>query len=995
MTIQLYAVTIAANSAKINFDLTITIVTLVASAVSLSYTIMAFATSDHLSGKNRRVVLPAHMMLIAAYGTLVVSRVFALALFAHAYGAFVFVIVGVHLIAVGTGILHQQTTFCADVTQTPQKPRWYLEIPFDVLASFVYVFVYFNLKAGQTRYQNVVFHLLTFVENVIMISLFYVNQPQLWYSPAVLAGVIGLYLLGLLLMVMYYVIFHPTKTKDWYWIGIPKGWLCWNGNLTLEGRNRSKQSREVPITGPTLVTVNGDVSGFHTRTGLRFQNRTSASPPATDVNPSESGTEMRQQNPPSSGMEPNQSNHGSGTEEITRQVAPHTHSTAVAHHLPFDPSPSPSPLPTPVIEDTRRPVAVSSKLEVTDTAPRELSANIQVDSIDVLLESSRSHTSDLVPEVGSHGTDTLQSGMTARSDLARSLSDAPTRSFTGSSPSPERRDLGFPFVFQDIPAKRRNYLSQRTRLEQHYFPDSARRDQTTAVHASARQTQSLPDNYHPASQPQLSAPESSHHVSPSHHHSPVRHLSQGAEPTVPHVPILKINHSLGGYVHHSPERAGGNQARHAHHPYPNPEMSPDRLRRERESQRLVQLQSEQAQLYQLHQASSPERQRKATSSHISGGADLPDHLLPKSANPIQVERSRWDRWSAERTQSISNPRQNLLEPNRNMNLLDPASGGPEHTRVASWSGDQSHDQSKGFLRNARSHSPERNRGREGVKTNPQNSYGVNLDVIAAEAHRNKVAHTKRTEVNLSHATAITGPMSPKRSNLTSQTQQLSSHASGTGYHHGNPNQPQLRPRTFSDSVERVSAGVRDQNHISSNFPKHSHSFQERGSYGYATRQDTKQADRSPEIRVRHFIPPHDSSFPPTQPPLRRNVSIGAANRDHPTGSAGRLLSGRPDGQQYSRSQEHQRPSQGAADSRTNPHNQHWSHNPLQDPSSRTHRSSMKQSQGNSPKQSQVSAGRHAQGLRVSLRERESSHGNQTRLNPLLRMPTAHAPVSQV
>ena len=993
VTVQLYAVTVATNPDTATFDLTTIIkVTLIASAVSLLYTIMVFSTSDHLSGKNRRVVFPGHVMLMVANVSLIVSRVFALALFAHAYGAFVFVVVGIHLVAVFIGILHQQSAFCADVTQTPAKPRWYLEVPFNVLASFVYIFIYLNLKSGRMRYQIMVFHILTFVENVVMVSLFYTNQSQLWYAPAALAGVIGLYLLGLLLTAVYYAIFHPNKTADYYWIGIPKGW-CRNGDFELENRNRNKRGREVVITSPTLLTVNGDVPGFQTSSGLRIQNQTSPSTPPVSGNGS--GLGMRPENAASSsGTELSRSRHGSGTEEeMASQEDPQTHARAIAGRVVFDISPSPSPLPTPIIEDAKQQVAARTEVRnrshhaVTD--PREPSGSVPGD---IPPESSRSHPSDPMPEVGSHRTDTLQSNTTTtRSDIARSSSDGPTRSLAGSSPSPERRDLGFPFVFQDIPAKKRNYLSQRTRLEEHYFPDSMRQDRTAAADPTGR-TLSLPDGYHSTSQPaQLSAPETFQHVSPSHHRSPVRggadctHLSQGAEPMTPHTPILKRNHSGTGYAHRSPERVGGVQASLAN---PNPDMLPERLRRNRDGFRPVRSQSERVQMYQMQQNYSPERHRRAA-SYRAGGAGL-----PKPTIQVQVDRSRWDRWSAERGQPGLNPRQqDSLEPNRNVNLLDPTSVSSDHVRIASWSGDQPHDRSgKGFQRNARSHSPERNRG--------QRTYGLNLDAAAVETNGGKAAYSKGATsqaVNLLQAAAIAGPTSPKRSNLANQTEQASSCTGGTridDHHHGDPDP---RPRVFSDSSERLSAAVPDQNGTESSLPprsqnislqKHSRSFHGGSSHGYAARPGANQADRSPETRARHFAShhPHDPRHPSTRTPLRHNASVGT----------GRPHSGRrPNEQQYSHSQEVGRTGQAPANARTNPHSQYWRHNPLQEPTARTPGSLHAPVAQNSPKQSRASPRRQVQGPRISPRERDGNHGNQMRPNPLLRMPTVHAPVSQV
>jgi len=108
------------------------------------------------------------------------------------------------------------TKFCLDLNVKPHKKRPYLELPFDVVIGYILLFFYFNAKEGKTWCIVLPYHLLTFVETVVLSVTFYVERPNEWYSLMILCLTILLFTIGSTLMLMYYAILHP-KTKN-YWI---------------------------------------------------------------------------------------------------------------------------------------------------------------------------------------------------------------------------------------------------------------------------------------------------------------------------------------------------------------------------------------------------------------------------------------------------------------------------------------------------------------------------------------------------------------------------------------------------------------------------------------------------------------------------------------------------------------------------------------------------------------------------------------------------------
>ena len=251
------------------------------STVSLLYTTLSFATNDRVSGKGRRVVLPAHLTQMFWYVCMVSSRVIALVLFAYLYRYYVVAVVGGHWLVMLFLLLLERTTFCADIERQSNGElrftrRLCLEIPFDVLAAFVYVFAYFNPKRGRTRVWAGIYHVLTLAENVTMGVLFYFNFPSsaqgntsslttMIYTVSGVALPIGLYVVGMAFMFCYYLIYHPKRTTNWHWIGFPRHCRCCcckprdEGPQDVVGTKYTQRNSGVVISGPTLVSHNGFV----------------------------------------------------------------------------------------------------------------------------------------------------------------------------------------------------------------------------------------------------------------------------------------------------------------------------------------------------------------------------------------------------------------------------------------------------------------------------------------------------------------------------------------------------------------------------------------------------------------------------------------------------------------------------------------------------------------------------------------------------------------
>ena len=323
-----------------------------------------------------------------------------------------------------------------------------------------------------------------------MIALFYVVQPQLSYTPAALTVVVGLYPVGLLCMMTYYLIFHPSKTAEWYWIGIPRRCDC----LCLRRKPESEpeldtvceQRQNVVISSPRLVSMNGGVPnlpGIHTTPQSTVETTTA-------------------------GMESEHRQNGPG-KTMAIVVSPTSTGTLVdgdSVHIQYDTHIN--------LPDESIPYHVES---------RSISTGIHSQSTDIV--------------VGVKGQTDTEEEMHRNDNL---LESPPTSNLSQTNHlSPERKREGVESSpFRHIPAKQTDYLTQKGQLEQHYFPEP--RNMTRKWSQPAQSTSQAPwqrfgstpgytSNLPPSRRLQDRASTSYlPHTSP-HHHSPLhRNIRQGA-----------------------------------------------------------------------------------------------------------------------------------------------------------------------------------------------------------------------------------------------------------------------------------------------------------------------------------------------------------------------------------------------------------------------------------------------------------------------------------
>ncbi|XP_029806328.1 XK-related protein 6 [Suricata suricatta] len=135
------------------------------------------------------------------------SRVISFALFASIFQLYFGIFVVVHWCAMAFWIIHGGTDFCMS--------KWE-EILFNMVVGIVYIFCWFNVKEGRTRYRMFAYYTIVLTENAALTFLWYFyRNPETTDSYAVpaLCCVFISFVAGIALMLLYYGVLHPMGPR--------------------------------------------------------------------------------------------------------------------------------------------------------------------------------------------------------------------------------------------------------------------------------------------------------------------------------------------------------------------------------------------------------------------------------------------------------------------------------------------------------------------------------------------------------------------------------------------------------------------------------------------------------------------------------------------------------------------------------------------------------------------------------------------------------------
>lgn len=130
----------------------------------------------------------------------ITSRVLALTAYASVYKKWIFLVIILHWISMFLWLISPKNAFHGEQISRIKK------LILSSLVAFIYIFAYINLQEANHRQKMVVFYVVMFLENCLLVSLWIVGiwpeRSDDWYS--IPLYVIGTFIGGILIMIIYY-----------------------------------------------------------------------------------------------------------------------------------------------------------------------------------------------------------------------------------------------------------------------------------------------------------------------------------------------------------------------------------------------------------------------------------------------------------------------------------------------------------------------------------------------------------------------------------------------------------------------------------------------------------------------------------------------------------------------------------------------------------------------------------------------------------------------
>jgi hypothetical protein len=147
------------------------------------------------------------------YLFLIAPRVLAMAIFASTFRSWFFMIMFTHWFIMYFWILRLKTNYCLTSPQDEYNAREEIfEKFYNFVCSFIYIFCYFNLKAGRTRLRYLIYYLIFYTENCLFcVSYFFYSTETNFVLKLILMLFVMLgFWVAITFQIVYYLHCHPS-----------------------------------------------------------------------------------------------------------------------------------------------------------------------------------------------------------------------------------------------------------------------------------------------------------------------------------------------------------------------------------------------------------------------------------------------------------------------------------------------------------------------------------------------------------------------------------------------------------------------------------------------------------------------------------------------------------------------------------------------------------------------------------------------------------------
>ncbi|XP_023243424.1 XK-related protein 4-like [Centruroides sculpturatus] len=209
LILQLYI--LAKNTTTDDYEMktvVVQILSIFASLTSVSWALavyqralrMSLPDKFNMSWKGTTIHMFWHYFIIA-------SRVLTLALFASYSPLIMSIVCATHWCIMTAWIITMKTNFCDTRCE---------ELAYNAVLGVLFIFCYFNPKDSPTRHRYLFYYVFIFAENTILMTIWFNYTQKTWFHfPAMIIQFLS-FVIGIIFMIVYYLLFHPTGNIHWY-----------------------------------------------------------------------------------------------------------------------------------------------------------------------------------------------------------------------------------------------------------------------------------------------------------------------------------------------------------------------------------------------------------------------------------------------------------------------------------------------------------------------------------------------------------------------------------------------------------------------------------------------------------------------------------------------------------------------------------------------------------------------------------------------------------
>uniref|UniRef100_A0A1A7Y2P3 XK-related protein n=1 Tax=Iconisemion striatum TaxID=60296 RepID=A0A1A7Y2P3_9TELE len=172
--------------------------------LSLAWALVLYARACSLIRPGHLQMTPAAILCRLLWRvSMLGSRFAVLMLFTRIFQQWVLGVIGVHWLGATFWMVSQQT----DIIRSTS--RWRL---FNLVLGAVHIFLFLNVKYGQSRYRMAGFYLVMFLENaLLLLASSWLFAMVSWDTVGIPAAVFCSFLIGVIALVLYYRFLHPKS----------------------------------------------------------------------------------------------------------------------------------------------------------------------------------------------------------------------------------------------------------------------------------------------------------------------------------------------------------------------------------------------------------------------------------------------------------------------------------------------------------------------------------------------------------------------------------------------------------------------------------------------------------------------------------------------------------------------------------------------------------------------------------------------------------------